>query len=50
MTWSSSDDSPNVWIGISAESQSFYSNFFSFTRQALRMDLHAVTNGSVIIA
>jgi len=28
-----------------AGSDSYYTNFFSFTQQALRMHLHAVTNG-----
>jgi len=48
MTWVTDDHSPDVWIGFSAGSQIFYSSFFSFTQQALRMDLNAVTNGTVL--
>jgi len=48
MTWATNGDSPDVWIGYVAGGASFYSNFFSFTPHALRMDLHAVTNGKKV--
>jgi len=45
MTWAINGDSPDVWIGYVAGGAAVYSNLYSFTPQALRMDLHAVTNG-----
>jgi len=48
MTWSTEADSPDIWIGYVAGRESFYTNFLSLTQQALRMDLHAASNGIFI--
>jgi len=49
MTWTAEVDSPDVWIGYAAGSESFYSNMYSFTQQALKMDNNAVHNGIYIL-
>ena len=46
MTWTTEVEFPDIWIGYAAGSKSFYSNMYSFTQQALRMDINAVTNGT----
>jgi len=48
MTWTVEVDFPVVWIGYAAGTESFYSNIYSFTRQALRMDIHAITHGKIL--
>jgi len=48
MTWTVDTDFPAVWIGYAAGTESNYSNIYSFKQQALRMDLHAVTHGTVL--
>jgi len=48
MTWTTEVDSPDVWIGYAAGSESVYSNLYSFTQQAFRMDTNSATNGTCI--
>jgi len=49
MTWTTDVVLPDIWIGYATGREPFYSNIFSFTKQALRMDLHAVTNGTMFL-
>ena len=48
MTWTVEVDFPVVWIGYAAGNETFYSNIYSFTRQALRMDINAEANGNTL--